>query len=243
MKPTIINHPFRTILLEYNSEAPLSTFEQEAIDKYTLLHNESYDFKQLSSRLLDYYTSGVALQQKCRTDFNNLQSEYLLIAPMLRYFEEGNYLSETEIEAVPEEERVGYDAQPLYAQLNIFQHSYTDYIQGLKAAEDDHTNMVQRLEKLEQQFDEFEATYFSPIIRNYAHMEIDTVSLDTDFDNFRGAFSELYKLDDQLCEARNAFIEAHNPLFEQIAALDKDLINFFETLRKVDEERERWRRN
>lgn len=243
MKPTIINHPLRTILLEYNSDAPLSTFEQEAIDKYTLLHNESYGLKQLITRLLDYYTSGKTLQEQCRTDFNNLQSEYMLVSPMLQYFEKGQHLSEIEIEAVPEEERVGYDTQPLFAQLNIFQHSYTDYIQGLKAAEDDHTSLIQLLEKLEQQFDDFEATYFSPIIKNYAEMEIDTVSLDADFDNFRGAFSELYNLDDQLCEARNAFIEAHNPLFDQIAALDKDLIHFFETLQKVDEERERLRRN
>jgi hypothetical protein len=243
MKPTIISHPFRTILLGYNSEAPLSAFEQDAIEKYTLLHNESYEFKQLLTRLLDYYTSAKALQEQCHTDYNKLQNEYMLVAPMLQYFEKGQHLSEFELEIVPEEERVGYDTQPLFAQLNIFQHTYTDYIQRLKAAEKDHTNMTQQLEKLEQQFDEFEATYFSPIIKNYAQMEIDTVSLDEDFDNFRGAFSELYQLDDQLCDARNAFIEAHNPLFEQIAALDKQLVNFFETLRKVDEERERIQNN
>src|SRR5687767_6962187 len=115
MKPTIINHPFRTILLQYNSDAPLSSFEQEAIEKYTSLHNESHGQKQLIIRLLDYYTSAKTLQQQCRTDFNNLQSEYMLVSPMLKYFEQGQNLSEIEIETVPEEHRVGYDTQSLLA--------------------------------------------------------------------------------------------------------------------------------
>jgi hypothetical protein len=234
MKPTIINHPFRTISLGYMSEGPLSRLEQDAIEKYTLLHNESYQLQQLIIHLLEYYTSASATQQQCRKDFNGLHSEYILVSPMLHYFEEGSHLKENEIESVDENERVCYDMQPLFTQLDVFQNSYEVYAEGLKTAENEHIGMVQLQEQLEQHFDEFDDNYFAPIIRNYQHMEIDIVTLDEDFDNFRGAFTDLTNLSDKLCTTRNAFVEEHLQLYNQITALNKDLANLFSVLNKMD---------
>src|SRR5215467_13583719 len=98
MKPTTIDHPFRTILLDYMSDATLSELEQTAIEKYIALHDESQQLKETILRLHDYYTSALEVQQQCRTDFDKLQNEYVLVSPMLHYFEEGSYLPPAEVE-------------------------------------------------------------------------------------------------------------------------------------------------
>ena len=72
MKPTIIEHPFHDIRLTYMSEAPLSTLEQEGIEKYVELHNKSQEYKQVIERLLNYYTSAGKTLKKCQVIFDNL---------------------------------------------------------------------------------------------------------------------------------------------------------------------------
>ena len=243
MKPTTINNPFRTISLDYMSDAPLSELEQTAIEKYVALHDKSQQLKEIIARLHNYYTSALEVQQQCRTDIDKLQNEYLLVSPMLHYFEEGSYLPPAEVEEVDENERVCYDTQPLMVQLEVFKYSYHDYIEPLKIAEKEHTDMLQFQEKLEEDFDEFDSKYFSPIVKNFAEMEIDIATLDQDFDNFRGAYSDMMKLGDDLCDARNAFIEIHNPLQDQILQLDKDLANLFSVLNKIDEGNEGYSSN
>ena len=243
MKPTIINHPFRTISLDYVSDAPLSELEQKAIEKYTALHDKSQQLKEIITRLHNYYTSALEVQQQCRTDFDKLQNEYVLVAPMLHYFEEGSYLPPAEIEEVDETERVCYDTQPLMVQLEVFKYSYHDYVEPLKIAEKEHTDMIQFQEKVEEDFDEFDEKYFSPIVKNYTEMEIDIAAFDEDFDNFRGAYGDLMKLNDDLCDARNAFIEIHVPLHDQILELDKNLTNLFTVLNRIDEGNEGYSNN
>ncbi len=87
MKPTIIDHPFHVIKLTYMSEAPLSTLEQEGIDKYVELHNKSQEYKQVLERLHTYYNSAGKTLQKCQAIFDNLQNEYILLTPMLHYLQ------------------------------------------------------------------------------------------------------------------------------------------------------------
>ena len=243
MKPTTINHPFRTITLDYMSDAALSELEQKAIEKYTALHDKAQQLKEIILRLHNYYTSALEVQQQCRTDFDKLQNEYVLVAPMLHYFEEGSYLPPAEIEEVDENERVCYDTQPLMVQLEVFKYSYHDYVEPLKIAEKEHTDMIQFQEKVEEDFDEFDEKYFSPIVKNYTEMEIDIAAFDEDFDNFRGAYGDLMKLNDDLCDARNAFIEIHVPLHDQILELDKNLTNLFTVLNRIDEGNEGYSNN
>lgn len=227
MKPTIIDHPFHVIKLEYNSEAPLSALEQEAIEKYVALHNQSQEYSQVLTKLLTYYTSATKTLQQCQVIFNNLQNEYLLLTPMLHYLQEGGPLTENEIESIDENERVCYDTQPLLTQLHSFNHTFDAYADGLMAAEKEYAGTEQQQEKLELQFDDFDDNYFSPIIRNYKEMEIDICSLDEDFDNFRGAFSEIYKLVDNLIDTRNIFLDQHIKLQNRIIDLDKDIVALF----------------
>jgi hypothetical protein len=227
MKPTIINHPFHVIKLEYNSEAPLSALEQEAIEKYVELHNQSQEYNQVLTRLLTYYTSATKTLQQCKVIFDNLQNEYILLTPMLHYLQEGGPLTENEIESIDESERVCYDTQPLLTQLHSFNHTFDAYADGLMAAEKEFSATEQQQEKLELQFDDFNDNYFNPIIRDYQIMEIDICSLDENFDDFRGAFSELYKQVDNLIDIRNAFLDQHIKLQNRIIELDKDIVALF----------------
>lgn len=227
MKPTIINHPFHVIKLEYNSDAPLSALEQQALDKYVELHNKSQEYNQVLTRLLTYYTSATKTLHQCQVIFGNLQNEYILLTPMLHYLQEGGPLTDSEIESIDENERVCYDTQPLLTQLHSFNHTFDAYADGLMAAEKEFAGTEQQQEKLEQQFDDFNDNFFNPIIRNYKEMEIDICSLDEDFDDFRGAFSELYKQVDSLIDTRNVFLDQHIQLQNKIIDLDKDIVALF----------------
>lgn len=227
MKPTIINHPFHVIRLEYMSEAPLSTLEQTAIEKYVELHNSAETYKQVLTRLETYYTSAVKPLQQCRVTFENLQNEYLLLTPMLHYLEEGGPLTQSEIESIDESERVCYDTQPLLTQLHNFNHTFDAYVDGLKTAEHEYAATEQQQEKLERQFDDFDENYFSPIIKDYKNMEIDICSLDENFDDFRGAFCDLTRQADKLCDTRAAFLDKHIQLHNKIVELDKDIVALF----------------
>jgi hypothetical protein len=227
MKPTIINHPFHVIKLEYNSEAPLSALEQEAIEKYLELHNQSQAYNQVLTRLLTYYTSATKTLHQCQVIFDNLQNEYILLTPMLHYLQEGGPLTENEIESIDESERVCYDTQPLLTQLHTFNHTFDAYADGLMAAEKEFSATEQQQEKLEEQFDDFNDNFFNPIIRDYENMEIDICSLDENFDDFRGAFSELYKQVDSLIDIRNIFLDQHIKLQNRIIELDKDIVALF----------------
>lgn len=230
MKPTIIEHPFHDIRLTYMSEAPLSTLEQEGIEKYVELHNQSQEYKQVIERLLNYYTSAGKTLQKCQAIFDNLQNEYILLTPMLHYLEEGGPLSENEIESIDESERVCYDTQPLLTQLHAFNHTFDAYADGLMAAEKEYSGTEQQQEKLELLFDDFNDNYFNPIIKDWKIMEIDICSLDENFDDFRGAFGDMTDMVDKLCEIRNAFLDSHIKLQKRIVALDKDIVALFAAL-------------
>ena len=227
MKPTIINHPFHVIKLDYVSEAPLSTLEQDAIEKYVELHNGSQDYKDVLTRLHTYYTTAGKTLQQCQVIFDNLQNEYLLLTPMLHYLQEGGPLSETEIESIDESERVCYDTQPLLTELHNFNHIYDGYIDGLRAAEQEFAVIEPQQEKLEQLFDVFDDNYFSPIIKDYKNMEIDICTLDENFDDFRGAFSDLIEFADKLYDARVTFLDQHIQLHNRIVQLDKDIVTLF----------------
>jgi len=235
MKPTTINNPFRTISLEYMGDAALSELEQTAIEKYVALHDKAQQLKETTLRLHNYYTSALEVQQQCRTDYEKLQNEYLLVSPMLHYFEEGSYLPPAEVEEVDENERVCYDTQPLMIQLEIFKYSYDDYVDPLREAEKEYGELIQFQEKLEEDFDEFDDKYFGPIVKDYEQMEINIAALDEDFDNFRGAYTDVTKLGDSLDEARTTFIDLHIPLYDKIMELNKNLNDFFTVLNKIDD--------
>ena len=235
MKPTIINHPFRTISLEYERDAPLSTLEQEGTEKYIELHNRSQEYRQVLTRLLTYYASAPNILKQCENIFNNLSNEYLLLTPMLHYLQEGGPLTENEINSIDENERVCYDTQPLMIQLEIFKYSYDDYVDPLREAEKEYGELIQFQEKLEEDFDEFDDKYFGPIVKDYEQMEINIAALDEDFDNFRGAYTDVTKLGDSLDEARTTFIDLHIPLYDKIMELNKNLNDFFTVLNKIDD--------
>ncbi|MBO9202640.1 MULTISPECIES: hypothetical protein [Niastella] len=227
MKPTIINHPFHVIKLNYCSEGPLSTLEQEAITKYVELHNGSQSYKELLTRLHIYYTSTDIILLHCQITFNNLQNEYLLLTPMLHYLQEGGPLTDSEIASIDESERVCYDTQPLLTQLHSFNNKYDNYIEDLRVTEQEFATVEKQKEKLDQLFDVFEERYLFPIITDYKNRAIDFCPLQENFDDFRSAFSDLTDFADSLYDARATFLDQHILLHNKIVELDKDILSLF----------------
>lgn len=236
MKPVTIEHPFRTMSLGTVDDTPLRPLELEAIEKYTALHNVSYELKQLLNRLITEYTEVMESRQQCQQAFNNLQNEYVLLAPMLHYFEEGHYLPEEEVEEVNEDERVCYDTTALLIQLDEFKIQYYQYAEKVMAIEKEHNNLQQVQEQLDTTIEDFDDNYFSPIVRDYKIAIIDIVALDKDFDDYKGDLAQVSQLSDRMYDTREAFIELHNQLYKSMQELDKDLAKLFSLLKKLNGE-------
>jgi hypothetical protein len=73
----------------------------------------------------------------------------------------------------------------------------------------------------------FDGNYFCPIIKDYKNMEIDIVTLDENFDDFRGAFGDLIDYADKLYGVRAAFLDQHIQLHNRIVELDKNIVSLF----------------
>lgn len=67
--------------------------------------------------------------------------------------------------------------------------------------------LIKKNEELEASFSKFRKNYFSPIIQQWKAMEIDSVSLDTDMDQFCGELSTIDKLRDKAVKGWNSFNE------------------------------------
>src|SRR5688500_1805327 len=117
-------------------------------------------------------------QQLCQQAFNNLQNEYVLLAHMLHYYDEGKSLPKEEAEVEKEEESVSYDVTYLLSQLDEFKIRYYQYAGKVMAIEKEHNNLQLMQDKLDATFDDFDDSYFSPIVRDYKNAQIDIVALD-----------------------------------------------------------------
>jgi hypothetical protein len=220
MKPTIINHPLRTITLGYNSEASLSDFEGAALMEYQRLHNQALSVKtQLSTSLEDIDFINKKLPG-LKSNAHKLEDHVRLYRVVAGY--KGNEASITD----------GQTLRPL-----DLLHKQQDFQQILNEYWGKRNSVVQNFETVKKDYDDldndyttFRENYFSPIIQQWKNMEVDIVSLDRDVDSFCEELSAIDKLYQKVVTQWNEWInqdkennQALHVLYPRIETIFKSL--------------------
>lgn len=228
MIPLVKEHPLRTISFRYNGNKPVSEFELEAVEQYFKLHDQTLEFKQLQLKEFSNYTLYAEQLGESEPLLEQLKQEYGLVLPILDYIRGTVDLSK----ATGEE--VMFDTSPMMKALNAFQGKYLPVYEQLNKAEELDAYYDQVFQKTEQASSDWDDKYFSPIIQNWEQMEIDIVTFDEDFDDYRGQWSEIYDLDKKLGELQDKVFNMYDALFEKWKPLHADLTQLLTELQDYD---------
>jgi hypothetical protein len=228
MIPVIKEHPFRIISLNYQGIKAVSDFELEALDNYYKLHDQTYAFKQLLLKELADYTTYAEQLAESAVLMENLKREYLLVQPILDYIRGTVDLTKATGEPVM------FDTAAMMTALHAFQSQFLPIHDQLKNAEQEDAIHDQMQEKTEQGIIAWDNTYFSPIIQDWENMEIDIVSFDEDFNNYREAYEEIDLLNDKVYEIQEKVFQRYNEISDGWKPLHGDLTQLLTELHNYD---------
>jgi hypothetical protein len=188
----------------YNSDAELSEYEEKAISLYEALHDEIYEFRESWLKNRKDIAIMHAELKELRAAFEKLEDATKLYGELAGYEEE-----EILTFSLPEEE---YELRPrdLQNQVMDFKVLVDNYWERTEPVSQLFNKIYNKDEEFDINLEHFCNEYFSPIIHNWENVEIDTVSLDRDLDNFREALSPIFKLQQDTIDERNVWIEEHN---------------------------------
>ena len=187
--------PLRTIQLQMQ-ETPQTAREAEAFLLYGNLHNELWCLKMHWLKCLASVQEQKACLQRCEEAYAAMETE------AKRYGRMGGYAIE---ESPVEEDEYTLKLNDLQNLVNTYTACIDECNKGNVAIMDIYKQGEKLREDFDESFSHFNGNYFSPIISDYSNVQVDTVSLDRDFDNFCKCCEEVqnlqqsfYKLWDEL---------------------------------------------
>jgi chromosome segregation ATPase len=210
MKPSVIEHPLRTIRLEYNSTAPLSALEEEAMRRYVLLHDGLLPvLGEWEAMLLSW--QAIAVPQQV------LEQQLMELEKELRPYKHLAGFTPSEIEQMTDlEDTYQLEVNDLVINGHALKATFDPHFDEIKELSASYHDLERRSEELEEAYDDFEENFFSPIIQQYKTMEIDIISFDSDFDDFNGYMDKESRLWRETSMARFEVITAYNRLVQGI---------------------------
>lgn len=217
-KPAFISTPARMITMEYNSEAPLSSIELEALDKYKELHTQFQPLLNEWKTLESDYQAAIKPQRQLRHELFSLEEDVKLYRHLAGFTEE-------EIAEMPEqEEDLELEPNKLHEEAEEFKIKYEahyDKVQGLINRFKKVNDLTDTMKEL---YEDFNENYFSYIMENHENMEIDVVRFDEDYNEFNILMDELTDHIYGAADEHKALIAAYNEL---VTAMD-------DTFKRID---------
>jgi hypothetical protein len=218
MKPIIINHPLRIISLVYKSNANLSDFESSALQQYQILHNEAMDIKNGFIQLKQEIKRMEEWLHRLVHAMTILETNTKRYRNLAGYTEELSGIKPQEYTLKPRE--LKHEAANMQSMIDKY------WLKRDKLAEE----LKQLLEKdkaFESKFSVFKEEFFSPIIRDWEKMEIDTVSLDMDMNAFCVELTAIDKIHDDVIEEWNGWARGQDEFVMAIKTLFDRINNVF----------------
>jgi len=177
MNTYTISLPLRTISVLVQDK-PQTAIEAEAFVFYIELHNELWSLKAHWQQCLDKLQEHKVYLQKCQDAYNAMEAE------AKRYGTIGGYDREyLDLKDGKEFTLKLSDLQRLVKSLGECVDQYSESNIMLRKMFDEG---MQLEEAFDESFHHFDKNYFDRIWNDYENVQVDTVSLDRDFDNFRG---------------------------------------------------------
>ena len=223
MKPTQINHPLKTITLQYNSDAALSEFETNFIIQYQSLHDELLKIKQQFLQLRSDVKKKLEEIMAPKEGFEKLLAEtrkYETILGLAEYDKTQNkehkinpYLFQVQLDEYKEVlDKYWIDVEPIFRLYN---------------------EAFKRMNAFDGVFNKFDKGYSNLLFKNYETMEIDICSFDDDQNQFKDLWMDVYKLYEDTVNGYNDWIELHNKMATDINTLYDRIKKLFNYIRSI----------
>lgn len=218
MQTYIVEHPLRTIHFELQDKAQTS-LEASAIPAYINLHNDLWKVKQLGEQ----YGKGI---QELQSMLKNIQAAYTAMeTETKKYGRAAGFTDEDASQFLPEleEGKTEYTLkvrhlEDLIAAYSVLADRYNERSRELDKF---YKTADATRERFNESFSYFHDNYFSPIIKAYDDVQIDTPSFDIDCDQFREVCGEVDDLYDRLIDEWNAMGEKIEETTRNVRQLDE----------------------
>jgi hypothetical protein len=233
MKNYIVDNPLRTISFVIENNGPLSSIEDEALHKYTALHDFVFSllqqYKQWRSRGVDCQNQ---LQKRIDEiiDFEKQMEECNRFMRLVMKYEELSAGGKVDCKINP-----GH----LFIDANNFQDEFNLLYESLKEWVKEFDTLEQLYEQSDTLFDEFHNNYFMFINDNWKSMKIDLCSLDDDYNCFREKLPAIEEMRDASIDERDALVQEYEPLVKRVNKFYNELNNFskfFKSFQKMNEQ-------
>lgn len=230
MKPTQIPHPLKRICLTYNSEAALSNFEKNFIERYKLLHDELVVIKNQLVQLgpdIEMVMTGLA---EVKNSFDTLDNKITSTELMLGIGDDGLVPGHFVV-------RPG-EIQNL---LDEFQSVRKDYWLIMVPMHNLFNNVYRRFIAFDDTVEQFEKEFSEPLFQNFETIEIDIASFDKDMNRFRDAWMAIASMQDKCLDEYNEWAKRQTSLVNDSDDLYDRIKNLFQHISQAQTD-ETWQK-
>jgi predicted nuclease with TOPRIM domain len=228
MKPYIIEFPLRTIQLSLQDKAQTS-IEPLGLDAYFDLHRQLWDIKEYSQQYRKSLDDLSVVVNKLESAYKVMETE------TKKYGRTAGFPDEMANQFWLEEEKTKGKLRPkkLEELISVFCSLVDQYTKQSA----DHVEVDKILRAKQEGFDEsfnhFNRNYFSPMIHAHEVLQIDTCSLDFDFNEFLETNGKIEKMYDALFDEWESLNVRLTELDGNVKLLDKHFKCLSNTLNSV----------
>ncbi|MGN6165855.1 MAG: hypothetical protein ACTHOF_15070 [Flavisolibacter sp.] len=233
MKNYIVDNPLRTISFVIENNGPLSSIEDEALHKYTALHDFVFSllqqYEQWRSKGVDYKHQ---LQKRADeiTDFEKQMEECNRLMRLVMKYEEPPTGEKIECKINPGQ--LFIDANSFQEEFNVLYESLKEWVQEFETLEDLY-------EQYGALFEEFHNNYFMVINDNWKFMKIDLCSLDDDFNCFKEKLPAIDNMRDVSIDERDVVVQEYELLLKRVNKFYNEVSSFsrfFKSFQQMNEQ-------
>lgn len=221
-KPVVIQHPLRTIRMEYKSDRPLSSLEQEALQRYLQLHDELLSINQEWEQIGWAWQALENPQQALEIQLAALEQE-------LRPYKHLAGFSKKEVDQMIDlPESYQLNVEELMQTGAALKQRFDKHYNAITQLSSSHGDLEKRAEEFEDNYDEFNDRFVKRITAT-EEMEISGTQFHCDFNAFNHCINMGADKRKQTIALRYNIISAYNPL---VKGIDKA----FKRINQVGEE-------
>lgn len=196
-----VEHPLRTIVLNYDETKTPLAFEKGLLDAYINLHDETNILYQQGSKLIYEY-------QLMKPEIEQSAKAFAPIEKIIRQFlEELKFTKESNDIAI-------FEDDDFFARMNDYNTQINDFHQNIllplswkqSDLDEEYHEFETNLELLNKKLDDYQLNLGNEIYINYEEASLDLVSYDIDIDDFHSTMDKLNDYQDE----KDASIDKYN---------------------------------
>lgn len=219
MQTYIVELPLHTICLELQDKEQ-TPLEAAALPAYINLHNELLEMNKLIEEYRHEVDIIIAIVKDVKAAFKAMEME-------ARKYGRVAGFSDEEAAKLLDLDETG-SAKLQLSELNSLIQNYAAQVDRYNAKSDRHEELYKLIEEKREKFEDsfcyFDDTYFSPILNRWEVVQVDTVSLDRDFDKFREVTCNVTDALDKILDDWEAMCEEAKETDSNMKKLDPHLL-------------------